>query len=93
MTMADLQPDTPTNGGPRGKRITKIDQYTDEHGTLLFEVVRFEPKGFRQRRPDGDGGYLWKLDGVRRVLFRLPAVLAAVAAGRDDLHRGGRKGR
>ena len=31
--------------------------YTDADGALLFEVVRFEPKTFRQRRPDGRGGW------------------------------------
>jgi putative DNA primase/helicase len=33
--------------------------------------VRFSPKDFRQRRPNGAGGWTWKLDGVRRVLYRL----------------------
>lgn len=55
--------------------------YTDEAGELLFEVVRFAPKDFRQRRPDGNGGWIWKLDGTRRVLYRLPQLLAAVEAG------------
>jgi putative DNA primase/helicase len=27
--------------------------YHDEHGALLSQVVRFDPKGFRPRRPDG----------------------------------------
>lgn len=46
--------------------------YTDEQGNLLFQVVRFLPKDFRQRRPDGQGGWIWNLKGVRRVLYRLP---------------------
>lgn len=50
--------------------------YLDETGMLLFEAVRLVPKSFRQRRPDGKGGWVWKLDGVRRVLFNLPEVLA-----------------
>lgn len=49
-------------------------QYRDEAGTLLFETVRCEPKDFRQRRPDGQGGWIWNLDGVRRVLYRLPEL-------------------
>jgi 5S rRNA maturation endonuclease (ribonuclease M5) len=57
--------------------------YTDEHGTLLYQVVRFSPKGFRQRRPDGHGGWVWSLKGTRRVLFHLPQVLAAIAEGRE----------
>ena len=56
--------------------------YTDEAGQLLFEVVRKVPKKFLQRRPDGAGGWIWKLKGVRRVLYRLPEVLAAVQEGR-----------
>ena len=51
--------------------------YTDESSKLLFQVVRLHPKGFRQRRPDGNGGWTWNLNGARRVLYRLPEVLAA----------------
>jgi 5S rRNA maturation endonuclease (ribonuclease M5) len=57
--------------------------YTDGDGQLLFQVVRFEPKQFRQRRPDGRGGWIWNLKGTRRVLFRLPQVLEAIGAGRE----------
>lgn len=51
--------------------------YRDESGNVLFEVVRFEPKDFRQRRPDGHGGWTWKLNGVPRILYRLPELLKA----------------
>jgi putative DNA primase/helicase len=50
-------------GAPRiitDRRIVETFDYCDENGTLLFQVVRFEPKNFRQRRPDGRGG--WKID-------------------------------
>jgi putative DNA primase/helicase len=68
---------------PRGPRHEVARYaYSDENGDLLFEVVRFEPKDFRQRRPDGNGGWIWKLGDTRRVLYRLPAVLEAVKAGR-----------
>lgn len=56
-------------------------RYVDEAGDLLFEVVRFDGKEFRQRRPDGNGGWVWKLGDVRRVLYRLPRVIDAVSAG------------
>jgi hypothetical protein len=36
---------------------------------------RLEPKGFRQRRPNDNGGWIWNLDGVCRVLYRLPELL------------------
>jgi hypothetical protein len=53
--------------------------YQDAAGELIFQVVRYEPKTFRQRRPDGNGGWLWSIKGMRRVLYRLPEVLEAVA--------------
>ena len=50
--------------------------YSDESGAVLYDVVRFFPKDFRHRLPDGT----WKLGDTRRVLYRLPAVVAGVAA-------------
>jgi DNA primase len=50
--------------------------YTDEHGNLLYQVVRYQPKDFKQRRPDGCGGWIWR-KGARQVLYRLPEVLEA----------------
>ena len=55
--------------------------YVDENNTLLFQVVRFNPKGFVQRRPNGKGGWGWKVKGaVRPVLYRLPQLLASKRA-------------
>jgi hypothetical protein len=53
--------------------------YRDEQGALLFQVVRFVGKDFRQRRPDNadPSGWNWKLGETRRVLYNLPALLAA----------------
>jgi putative DNA primase/helicase len=63
------------------RKIVTVYPYVDESGKLLFEVVRYEPKAFAQRRPDGKGGYIYNINGVRRVLYRLPDVLKAVQAG------------
>ena len=84
---ADLFDDTPrkTNGHTNGSgkwNIVRTYPYTDATGNLLFEVVRLEPKGFRQRRPDGNGGWISNLKGVEsKPLYRLPKVLATVKAG------------
>jgi len=67
----------PNDSGSR--HIVATYPYHDKTGKLLFEVVRFEPKDFRQRRPDGSGGWIWNLNGVRRVLYCLPEVLKAEA--------------
>jgi hypothetical protein len=66
--------------------------YRDEAGQLLFQTVRFDPKDFRQRRPDGNGGWIWNLRGVRFVLYRLPELLkhssetVFVCEGEKDVH-------
>jgi predicted P-loop ATPase len=59
------------------KRIVATYDYTGATGELLFQVVRFDPKDFRQRRPDGNGGWIWNLKGVERVPYRLPELLSA----------------
>jgi 5S rRNA maturation endonuclease (ribonuclease M5) len=66
---------------PTQKRIVAEYDYVNPAGVLLYQVVRFEPKDFRQRKPDGRGGWVWGMSGVERVLYRLPNVLQAVAAG------------
>lgn len=46
--------------------------YEDLHGNLIFQSVKFlNPKDFRQRRPDGRGGWIWNLEGVNLTLFNL----------------------
>ncbi len=57
-------------------RIVATYDYTDEFGTLLYQVVRFQPKDFCQRRPDGSGGWIWK-KSLQQVLYRIREVLEA----------------
>jgi hypothetical protein len=66
---------------PKKNDIVAVYDYVDEGGALLFQVVRKADKRFVQRRPDGAGAWVWKLGDTRRVLYRLPEVIAAVAAG------------
>ena len=63
-------------------RIMATFNYTDANGKLLYQVVRFDPKEFRQRRPDGSRGWLWNLKGISPVLYRLPGVLKAIREGK-----------
>lgn len=66
--------------------------YADENGVLLFQVVRFEPKDFRQRCPAGDV-WSWSVKGIRKVPYRLPELLEApdaivyVVEGEKDVNR------
>lgn len=57
--------------------VKAIYEYVNESRVLVYQVVRYEPKTFRQKRPDGSGGWIWNMEGVERVLFNLPDVLAA----------------
>lgn len=56
------------------KRVVATYEYRDEQGALLVAVDRLQPKGFRQRRPDGLGGWAHDAKGVRRTLYRLPEL-------------------
>jgi len=64
--------------------------YVDEQANLLFQVVRFDPKDFRQRRParpDDDptkvkNGWVWGVKDTRSVPYHLPDLIKGVAAGR-----------
>lgn len=76
----DLFPPSENGNGKRQEVATYA--YRDEAGDLLFEVVRFAPKDFRQRKPDGNGGHTWSIKGVRRVPYRLPELREAIEAGR-----------
>lgn len=89
LTWADLSTphDKPAEQGewtPAGPAVAVYD-YTDEQGKLLFQVLRTAKKDFRQRVPDPTAktGWTWKLGEVRRVLYRLPAIIDAVREGRE----------
>ena len=67
----------PSANGSGPRLIVAEYDYTDEDGTLLFQVVAYEPKDFRQRHPDGNGDWAWNMQNVRCVLYRLPELIAA----------------
>ena len=63
LTLQDLFHDD-KEPGPAKPQPVAWYPYTDEHEQVLYEVVRFVPKTFRQRRPDGKGDWVWNLQGV-----------------------------
>jgi putative DNA primase/helicase len=76
------------------RRVVAEYPYTDEAGTVLFVKVRFQPKHFLVKRPDGLGGWIWGIGpDTRRVLYRLPRIVATPASdliwiveGERDVH-------
>ena len=69
-----------------GQTPEAIYPYHDANGRLLFEKLRMPGKRFTQRKPDGNGGYEYKIGDVAKPLYRLPDVL--VAKRDRDLRRG-----
>jgi putative DNA primase/helicase len=61
-------------------RIVATYDYRDALGVLVFQVVRREPKDFRQRRPKPDGGWIWDIKGTQPVPYRLQPLTEAIAA-------------
>lgn len=80
-----------SNGQPAGDTGARY-VYTNENSKPLFRVVRTREKGFFQQRFDaGSGKFIAGLNGMARVLYRLPDVLKAetvyVAEGEKDADR------
>ncbi len=82
----DLFPSTNTGPRPSERRVVAVYDYDG-----VFEVVRYAPKNFRQRRPDGKGGHHGNLKGVTPRLYRLNDLAgretAVVVEGEKDADR------
>jgi hypothetical protein len=68
------EPKVSTNGHSR--QVAAYD-YLDEEGKLLYQTIRYSDKSFKARRPNGTGGWVGNIEGIRRVLYCLPELLAA----------------
>lgn len=64
---------------PKAKKkvVAEYDYCDPFTGEVVMQVVRYEPKDFRQRRPNGQGGWDWSVPASHRILFNLPAVVAS----------------
>jgi len=56
-------------------RIVAVYDYITLDGKLSYQVVRLEPKDFRQRRPDGKNGWIWDTKGLRRLPYNLQELI------------------
>ena len=59
------------------RKLVKIYDYMDVAGKVIYQKLRYEPKQFSQRQPDGKNGWWYNLNGVKKVLYRLPEVISA----------------
>ena len=80
LTLADLAPPRPDQNGNGHRHEVARYRYEDEAGQHLYDVIRWQPKGFSQAPADGRRG-AGAMHGVRRVLYHLPSVVTAVERG------------
>ena len=73
------------NAAKKSGKLNLVETYAYRaaDGKLRFEVCRYDPKDFRQRRPNpaAPGKWIWKLDGVELVPYRLQELITAAKAG------------
>lgn len=90
LTMAQLfvpkaTPVMPAASGP------KYYDYRDADNVVQYQVCRFPPKEFRHRHPDGNGGWIWNMHGVKRLPYRLPQLAnvatVVICEGEKDVDR------
>lgn len=86
LSWKDLFPGDDTSGSGENDnaedRIEATYDYRDEDGELIYQVVRYSPKDFRQRRPTEEGRWAWNIENVRKVPYRLPELITAKQAGK-----------
>ncbi|MFZ9994272.1 MAG: AAA family ATPase [Steroidobacteraceae bacterium] len=54
--------------------VSRVFDYADEWGEIRYQVVRFEPRRFLQRRPSGHD-YVYNMTGVEPLPYNLPEIL------------------
>jgi len=78
LTTADLFDEPRRSALPvpvlRSSSAAAVYDYCDAEGVLLHQVVRGADKSFKQRQPDGQGGWWWSGAGAR-VPYRLPELV------------------
>jgi hypothetical protein len=97
LAMTDMFPERYGESKTKRKKHGKVIEeysYHDSEGALRFQVCRMDPKDFRQRRPDGKGDWIWNLQGVAKIPYRLPELATAdksqtvfIAEGEKDVER------
>jgi 5S rRNA maturation endonuclease (ribonuclease M5) len=85
--MAESLPQPKAPGTGKKLRFVASYDYHDEDGVLLFQKVRYlkenGKKTFLQRKPAENGEWNYSLGDTPRVLYNLPAVLAAKSNGEE----------
>ena len=61
---------------PVTPKMSRAYDYYDSDGVLAYQVLRFDnPKTFRQRRPDNNGGWINSIKDIDPLPYNLPAIV------------------
>jgi len=64
------------------KEIAAVYDYKDLDGNIIHSTIRYNPKGFAQRRPDpqSHGEYIWRdvFKSITPIIYNLAAVTTAI---------------
>jgi hypothetical protein len=92
-TQPDKKTSKPKKPG-RPAEVVATSDYVDGVRELVYQVLRKSDKSFAQRRPDGEGGWAYNLDGIARVPYHLDELVGApfeatiwIAEGEKDVDR------
>lgn len=95
MTFKDLNAEAVAAAGCE-RKLAKVYDYKNKSGALVHQTLRYEPKSFMQRRPNPDYNpelppdeknkqWIYNLDGVNTVLYRLPDLEKALTENSERL--------
>jgi hypothetical protein len=71
----------PNGSVGRARSVVATYSYQDATGREVFQVLRYQPKDFRQRRWDGSQ-WVWSVKGLPVIPYKLPQLLEALAYDR-----------
>ncbi len=67
---------------PEQRKVVEVYTYRNAVGVALYEVIRYEPKSFSQRRILEGGKKSNVLGDVERVPYRYPEIIEAIGLGK-----------
>jgi hypothetical protein len=74
--LSEAVPATPASEPMTRGKIVNAYVYRSAIGEEVYRVLRYDPKAFKQQKKVGDR-WEWGMEGVERVLYRLPDILQA----------------
>jgi len=59
------------------QRIVAVYDHYDEEDNFVYQIVRYDPKGFTYRVKGEDGKWVYDAKDIKKILYRLPELIKA----------------